>query len=54
MNAQEKINPAEDEEKANENSIILTEENARVIFEDTAEANEDDIELIDLTADDDE
>jgi len=52
MNPPEKNIATEDEEKINENSILLTEENAAVIFNDTAEADEDDIELIDLTADD--
>ena len=49
----EEINsPAEDEEMVDDNAILLTEENAAVLLHDTAEADEDDIELIDLTADD--
>jgi len=54
MNPEEKNISGEDEDMADDNSILLTEENAAIIFEDTAEASEDDIELIDLTADDDE
>ncbi len=54
MNPDKKIHPAEGEEKADKNSIILTEENAPVIFEDTAEADEDDIELIDVSEKDKE
>ena len=54
MNPDENNKPAAEEEKADENSIILTTENAPVIFDDTAEADEDDIELIDLTEDEDE
>ena len=48
MRPEEKNNPAE-EEDLGENAIILTEENAPALFDDTAEADEDDIELIDLT-----
>lgn len=42
-------NLTNNEEKDNNHTIVLTEENAPVIFRETAEADEDDIELIDLT-----
>ena len=60
MNQEEKNKPAGDEEMArdeemeDENPITLTEENAPVLFDDTAEADEDDIELIDLTKEEEE
>ena len=60
MNQEEKNEPAGDEQTArdeeieDENSIILTEENAPVLFDDTAESDEDDIELIDLTKEEEE
>jgi len=48
MKQEEKNWSAEEDE----NLILLTEENAAIIFKDTAEADENNIESIDLTADD--
>ncbi|MGV3586245.1 MAG: hypothetical protein ACO1OF_04515 [Adhaeribacter sp.] len=47
---QEAVNtPCEEDEMADENAIILNEENTPALYDDTAEAFERDVELIDLT-----
>lgn len=54
MNPEPKNKPAEAETPPAEQTVILTEENAPVLYEDTAEAFAEDVEVIDLTNDEEE